>query len=60
MRSVERYNVRKVLEADYKPGDGEPFAVTWGREGHVIWCRAPVQRSTPPKKSAKDKPKKGK
>ena len=41
-RKVERYRVKKVLEADCKPSDGEPFAVTWGAEGWVIWCRTPL------------------
>jgi len=45
-----RYNVKKVLEADYKPGDGEPFAVTWGREGWEIWCRTPVHAGGRPVK----------
>ena len=40
---VGRYRVKKVLEADYKPVDGEPFAVTWGAEGWVIWCRKLIQ-----------------
>jgi hypothetical protein len=33
------YQILKVLEADYKPTDGEPFCVTWGAEGWVVWCR---------------------
>ncbi len=52
---MERYNVRKVLEADYKPSDGEPFAVVWGREGWVIWCRTPVHPGGRPKQSVKRK-----
>ena len=36
------YRINKVLEADYKPGDGEPFCVAWGADGWVIWCRIPV------------------
>ena len=53
---MERYNVKKVLEADYKPSDGEPFAVAWGKEGWVIWCRTPVHPGgRPVKKSVKRK-----
>lgn len=39
---MERYRIKKVLADDYKPADGEPFAVCWGNEGWVIWCRTPV------------------
>lgn len=50
---MERYHVKKVLEADYKPADGEPFAVTWGKEGWVIWCRTPIG-GRPAKKKKKE------
>ncbi len=57
---MERYRVKKVLEADYKPGDGEPFVVCWGAEGWVIWCRTPVHLGgRPTKKSVKRKSPKG-
>ena len=39
---MEKYRIKKVLEAGYKPADGEPFAVCWGAEGWVIWCRTPI------------------
>lgn len=53
MTTGTRYNIKKVLEADYKPADGEPFTVVWGKEGWVIWCRSPVHPGGRPKKSAK-------
>lgn len=53
MTPPSRFNVKKVPEADYKPADGEPFAVAWGREGWVIWCRTPVHPGGRPKKSVK-------
>ena len=56
MTTATRYKVKKVLEADYKPADGEPFAVCWGREGWMIWCRSPIQtRVRAKKKSVKRK-----
>ncbi len=52
---VGRYHIKKVLEADYKPEDGDPFAVAWGPEGWTIWCKTPVHPGGRPKKSAKRK-----
>ena len=47
---MEHYRIKKVLEADYKPADGEPFAVCWGAEGWVIWCRTLIHPRKPVKK----------
>ncbi len=52
---MEHYRIKKVLEADYKPADGEPFAVCWGAEGWVIWCKTPLKKGRPVKKLAKRK-----
>ena len=41
------YKIKKVLEADYKPTDGEPFSAGWGPEGWTIWCRTPVLPGRP-------------
>lgn len=56
---MEHYKVKIVPEADYKPADGEPFGIAWGREGWVVGCKTLVQRGRPSKKSVKRKPKIG-
>lgn len=37
-----KYTIKRVIEGDYRPEDGEPFAVTESGHGYIIWCRTPI------------------
>jgi len=42
-----KYTIKRVLECDYRPQDGEPFAVTESGHGYIIWCRTPMLEVDP-------------